>query len=86
MKHHKISSLTYASTQYFCFNVGNKVTMTHVFDTYTDVSTSHSIYAIHMFVEFWTMAIPVPVVGRDKEVGMDHLVLEKRSLVTIIKR
>lgn len=55
-------------------------------NTYTDFSSSHSIDSIHVFVELWAMAITVPVVCRDKEVSVDHLMLQERRPNNAVKK
>lgn len=47
--------------------------------THTNFGASHIVDAIHMLVKLWAMAIPVPVVGCDEQVRMDHFMLERKG-------
>lgn len=47
--------------------------------THCDVGASYFVDAVHMLVELRAVSIPVTVVCSDKEVSMDHLVLEERK-------
>ena len=50
------------------------------FSTHTNFSPGPCINAVHVFMELRSVAIAISVVGRDKQVGMDHFMLQSKIM------